>query len=64
MSIWQLTLRQKLAPLAASYDWIVLDFPPNLGVMAICGLVAAHKLIIPSPLSISIGRPSTCSSIP
>jgi cellulose biosynthesis protein BcsQ len=48
-SIWQLTLRDRMAPLLADYDWVVLDFPPNLGAMAICGLIAADKLIVTVP---------------
>ncbi len=45
-SIWQLTLRQKLAALP-EYEWVVLDCPPSLGVLSVCALTAASGVVVP-----------------
>lgn len=48
-------LRDALRATRTHYDVIVIDCPPNLGNLAINGLVAAHQVLIPcdpSPLSL------------
>lgn len=40
-------LRQALAPVAASYDFILIDSPPSLGLLTINALTAADDCIIP-----------------
>lgn len=36
-----------LEPLSSSYDYILLDCPPSLGVLTLNAFVAAHFLIVP-----------------
>lgn len=40
-------LREALVEVAATYDAIVLDCPPSLGVLTVNGLTAADDLIVP-----------------
>ena len=40
-------LKDKLAPLAASYDFIFIDTPPTLGLITVNALVAATHVLIP-----------------
>jgi chromosome partitioning protein len=40
-------LRQALAPVAASYDFILIDSPPSLGLLTINALTAADDCLIP-----------------
>ncbi len=42
-------LKDALAPIRAGYDFIVLDCPPSLGLLAVNSLVAADAFIVPSP---------------
>jgi chromosome partitioning protein len=49
-------LRQCLAEVEDSYDYLIVDSPPNLGLLTINGLMAATEAIIPvdpSPFSIN-----------
>ncbi len=39
--------RRALAPLQAAYDWILIDCPPTLGILAINALTAADAVLIP-----------------
>ena len=40
-------LKVALEPLLSSYDFIVLDCPPTLGILTTVGLTAAHGVLIP-----------------
>lgn len=40
-------LSSLLEPLSSSYDYILLDCPPSLGVLTLNAFVAAHFLIVP-----------------
>lgn len=40
-------LRDALAPIAAHYDWILLDCSPSLGIITINALTAANDVLIP-----------------
>jgi len=39
--------KQKIAPVAVNYDFIVCDLPPSLGILTINGLAASNELIVP-----------------
>ena len=43
-----LTMREKLGEIADRYDHIILDCPPNLGLMSASALNAADRVLIPS----------------
>lgn len=40
-------LKEALAPLKKSYDYIIIDTPPSLGLMTLNALTAADSLIVP-----------------
>jgi chromosome partitioning protein len=40
-------LRKALEPLAAEYEYILIDCPPSLGLLTVNGLVAAKGVVIP-----------------
>ena len=40
-------MSRALQPLLASYDYILIDDPPSLGLLTINGLTAAHGVLIP-----------------
>ena len=40
-------LKEVLDPLADVYDFVLIDCPPNLGLLTINALVAAHGVIVP-----------------
>jgi chromosome partitioning protein len=40
-------LRRALDPLLASYDFILIDCPPSLGILTINGLTAAREVLVP-----------------
>ena len=41
------TLREAIATLDSTYDFILLDCPPSLGMLTLNALVAAHEVIVP-----------------
>lgn len=40
-------LAELLSPIAAQYDYIIIDCPPSLGLITINTLCAAHEILIP-----------------
>ena len=40
-------LKRVLEPIAADYDYILIDSPPSLGLLTINGLTAAHSVVVP-----------------
>jgi len=40
-------LKAALEPVADSYDWVLLDCPPSLGVLTVAALTAADGVLIP-----------------
>lgn len=45
-------LKQALKPLESSYDFIIIDCPPTLGILTINALTAANRVIIPAQADI------------
>ncbi|HEX9017199.1 MAG TPA: ParA family protein [Chloroflexota bacterium] len=44
----ELRLREQLATVSGSYEFILIDTPPSLGLLTINALVAADKVVIPT----------------
>ena len=40
-------LRQALSPVESSYEFIIIDCPPSLGLITLNGLIAAHSVLVP-----------------
>jgi chromosome partitioning protein len=45
-------LKEKILPVAADYDYIVIDTPPSLGVLTINAFTFANEIIIPTTAGI------------
>lgn len=45
-------LKEAIDPIRHDYDFIILDCPPNLGILTIIALAAADEVIIPTQASI------------
>lgn len=43
----EFALSRALRGLAGDHDWVLIDCPPSLGVLTICGLTAADEVLIP-----------------
>jgi chromosome partitioning protein len=43
----EMLLKEALAPLSGDYDYILIDCPPNLGLITLNGLTAAKEIFIP-----------------
>lgn len=41
------TLKAALAPLEASFDYIIIDCPPSLGLLTLNALTAAREIVVP-----------------
>lgn len=40
-------LRVALEPIAESYEYVIIDCPPSLGLLTLNALVAAHRVLVP-----------------
>ncbi|HUJ14193.1 MAG TPA: AAA family ATPase [Thermoanaerobaculia bacterium] len=43
----QFRLREAIRPVAADYDYILIDSPPSLGLLTVNGLTAANSVLVP-----------------
>ncbi len=43
----EFALARVLSDVAEHYDWILIDCPPSLGILTICGLTASDEVVIP-----------------
>lgn len=61
----ELRLRNLLAPIAANYDFILIDCPPSLGLLSQIALVAASHILVPVQCQFKalIGTDSLLSTI-
>jgi chromosome partitioning protein len=44
---WERRLRERLAPIASTYDYLLLDAPPSLGHLTVLALTAADGVLVP-----------------
>jgi chromosome partitioning protein len=43
----EFALSRALSELLGEYEWILIDCPPSLGILTICGLTASDEVVIP-----------------
>jgi len=48
----EMLLKRALASVVDSYDYIIIDSPPNLGLFTLNAMAAAHKVIVPVQLQV------------
>lgn len=47
----EILLRRAISSVANSYDFIIYDCPPNVGILSVNALMAAHSVIVPVDMS-------------